>query len=87
MKKFLLSTVLIAFAAFSGFAQSEAPNFQKIAIIPFNLLGYPDAGELAIVQENIEEAFESNELDFHLRKTYKPYIAACMKRTTIIIYN
>lgn len=57
MKKFTLSLAL-AFMTLGLFAQTEAPSFDKIAIIPFELLGYPAADNVDAVQENIESAFD-----------------------------
>ena len=48
----------MAVIAVSSFAQSGAPEFKKIAIVPFQLLGYPDADNIDAVQANIEDAFE-----------------------------
>ena len=52
----------MAVIAVSSFAQSEAPEFKKIAIIPFHLLGYPDADNIEAVQANIEFAFDQLQL-------------------------
>ena len=52
----------MAVIAVSSFAQTEAPEFKKIAIIPFHLLGYPDADNIDAVQANIEDAFDRLQL-------------------------
>gem|GEM_PF-2615633 len=62
MKKLSLCMIVLLMAAISSFAQSEAPEFKKIAIIPFHLLGYPQADNVDAVQQNIEEAFDALEL-------------------------
>lgn len=51
--------MVVLMAAISSFAQSEAPEFNKIAIIPFHMLGYPNADKVEAVQQNIEEAFDA----------------------------
>jgi len=61
MKKISL-LIVMAVIAVSSFAQSEAPEFKKIAIIPFSLLGYPDADNIDAVQANIEDAFDQLQL-------------------------
>lgn len=59
MKKITLCLMVLLTATISSFAQSEAPDFNKIAIVPFHLLGYPQADNVAAVQDNIDEAFDA----------------------------
>ena len=61
MKKISLLLVM-AVIAVSSFAQSEAPEFKTIAIVPFHMLGYPDADNIDAVQSNIEDAFDQLQL-------------------------
>lgn len=61
MKKFTLCLAM-AFMAIGLSAQTGSHHFDKIAIIPFEILGYPEADHVDAVQENIEAAFDNLEV-------------------------
>jgi len=58
MPKYFLTIVVALCATILTYAQSEAYEFKSIGILPFGVLGYQDADEVAVVENLIEDTFD-----------------------------